>query len=345
MADPITTEQQPDLPTLDQLPANEYRAVREGKTVADVVAARPAVEEAPAAADPSPDLKGQPARDEGGRFVPKAAGEPKADAPVASKAGNPRHDPRARIDELTKEKADAVRRAEAAEADRERYRLEVDAYKRGEGPKPDAVAVKTEPSTPGKIEYPAELKSYEAYAEKNADATYEDFTDARGDFRLEQRDKLRQQADFEQTARAEYETQLKPFKERETAFKAKTADYDAVIQRSPVAQMPLPPWVIEEIRTSEHGPALRYYLVQHPDETAWMAAQPKAAAVSFLKGLFTAAPVASTVTTAVEPTTKADPPFETVGASAAASTHSLETVAAKGSAGDYRRLREGGVRQ
>lgn len=345
MPDPTKTEeQQAELPTLDQLPANEYRAVREGKTVADVVAARPAlaVDEAATVAETVAD---SPVRDAAGRFVQKVVDKVAdaviADRAPATKAGNPRHDPRARIDELTKEKADAARRAEAAEAESTRYRTELEALKRGE-PKPAPVAAKVEPSTPGKLEYPAELKSYEAYAEKNAEATYEEYMDARGDFRTDHRLRAQQS---EQTARSAEEQRLKPFRDRETAFKAKTPDYDSVIQRSPVFEMPLPPWVIAEMLESEHGPALRYYLAQHPDETAWMASQPKAAAVSFLKGLFTTAPVAPTVTTGTEPTTKADPPFETVGASAAASTHSLETVAAKGSAGDYRRLRESGARQ
>lgn len=346
--DPTKTEEQPELPTLDQLPANEYRAVREGKTVADVVAARPAVEEVPPAADPSTET---PVRDAAGRFVQKVA-DKVADAVIAdrtaapaSKAGNPRHDPKARVEELKGEIAQLAKEKGDTKAERDAIAADIVRLKAEKAALEPAAVKAAEPSTPGKIEYPAELKSYEAYAEKNAEATYEEYMDARGDFRNDHRSKAEKAEKAEQAAQSMAAEVLKPFKDRETAFKAKTADYDDVIQRSPVALMPLPPWVIEEIRTSEHGPALRYYLAQHPDETAWMAGQPKAAAVSFLKGLFTPAPGAPTVTPAAEPQTKADPPFETVGASAAASTHSLETVAAKGSAADFRRLREGGVRQ
>lgn len=351
MAEPTITDQ-PDLPQIQDLPAHEFREVRAGKTVAEVVAARPAAEVGTVVTDDKPvELQGQPARDDAGRFVPKAAGEPKADVPAPSKAGNPRHDPKARVDELkteiaalAKEKGETKAERDAITAELTTLRAERDALKapaaNGNGHserKADAPA--------GKLEYPAELKTFDAYADTNPDASYEEYMDARGDFRTDEREKTRRAADADTAAKTAYDEAHKPFWEREKAFKAITPDYDDVIQRSPIRELALPVDVIDLMRTAENGPALRYYLAQHPAQTQQIASMSGPAAVDYLKSLVTSMPVASAVTTGVAPKTKADPPFETVGASAAASTHSLETVAATGSAPDYRRLRESGVRR
>lgn len=353
MAEPTITDQ-PDLPQIQDLPAHEFREVRGGKTVAEVVAARP---EPPADSGiPPPEAAGaQLPRDKDGRFLAKAVDAVVeaviADRAPASKAGNPRHDPKARVDELkteiaalAKEKGETKAERDAITAELTTLRAERDALKapaaNGNGHserKADAPA--------GKLEYPAALKTFEAYAETNPDASYEEYMDARGDFRTDERDKKRRADDADQTARTAYDEAHKPFWEREKAFKAITPDYDAVIQRSPIRELQLPAEVMAELRTAENGPALRYYLAQHPAQTQQIASMSGPAAVDYLRSLVTSAPGASAVTPGTAPKTKADPPFETVGASAAASTHSLETIAATGSAADFRRHRESGGRR
>jgi hypothetical protein len=318
------------LPTLQDLPASEYRQVREGKSIADVVKARPEPEpvevETPAAE--------APARDDAGRFATKQEAE--AAAIAEAKKGKPKYDPEARkaqirneINELLHEKGQSKAERDAIAAELATLRAERDALKA------PTKAQEPAPAAPQAEKFP----DYDSWLATHADASYEDYTDARIEFKVEQRDKARQAEQAEKAEQAKQAEVWKPFQEREAAFKAKTPDYDTVIQRSPVAAMPLPPWVIEEVASNDQGPALRYHLAQHPDETQWIASLPKAAAIRHLRSILseTAAP---TVTTAQAPQTKADPPFETVGVSQSAASTSLDTVASRGSAADYRRIRE-----
>jgi len=331
-------------PTAGDLSAPEYRQHREaGTSVADLVKARaPAADPADAAPSSSAEAASPepaPARDESGRFA----------KPVETpKAGNPRHDPRARIDELTRKNAEATRRAEAAEAERERYKLELDAYRRGEGPKPD------KPAEPAKAEAKAAEKftyrAYEAWAAEaaNEGRTYEDYLDDRSEARIEHREQAAKAKQAEEAQAQSAQQAFQTFTERQATFKAAHPDFDQLVQRSPAAQMTTPPWIGYAIVHSEHGPALQYHLLQHPDEAKRIfALDPPAAVVALarLEASFTSEPAASTVPAAPAlPVTKADPPFETVGASASASTRSLGSAAAAGDHGRYRQLRESGVR-
>ena len=323
--EPKATE--PSLPDAQDLPAHEYRQHRmDGKSIEDIVAARPTAEEPETPPEPQKTTDAAPV---------EAGAERNTDGTFKPKTGKPRHDPKARIEQLqadiatlAKEKGETKAERDAIAAELATLRAERDALK----PEPDARKAAAKPE---------KFPTYDEWGEKHADATYEDYIDARTEFRYDQRRKVEQ---AEQAQLTQHMEAWKPFQAKETTFKAEHPDYDAVIQRSPVSQMPLPPWVVEEVRVSDHGPALRYHLAQHPDETQWIASLPKAAAVAHLRKLFTPTPADPTVTAAAAPKTQADPPFETVGASATASSRSLETVAAKGSAADYRRLRESGGR-
>lgn len=103
-------------------------------TLVDVSASVPDVVVPPAVAPPAADPEPAPEtpRDEHGRFAkPEASTEA---APEAPKAAKPRNDPQARIDELTRLRRDAERRAEDAE--RRARDLEARMTPKPEPPKP-----------------------------------------------------------------------------------------------------------------------------------------------------------------------------------------------------------------
>lgn len=327
----VQTPAETPAPTLETLSAPEYRKHREeGTSLADIAKARTPAPDA--AAPPSPEAEASaPARDDQGRFAP---------APK-SKEGNPRYDPRARIDELTRKNADALRRAEAAEAERETYRQKLEAYERGEGPKPKA----PEPPTPA-----AETEEFPEWVEwsakpENDGKSYERYLRDAAAFDRAQEAKAAQaqteQATREKAARDAWQT----YSERRAAFAAEHPDFESLIQRSPVSRLEMPPWIGYSIIHAEQGPALQYYLLQHPDDARRLASLDQVAALRELgkieaKLSDTSAPAAPTATAAPTlPETQAAPPLEAVGASASASSRNLETVAARGTAADYRRLR------
>ena len=334
--EPNETPVETPAPTIADLNAPEYRTHREqGTSVAELVKAR-----TPEPTEPVEEPAKPVDRDPLGRFV-KPAEEPKP------KTGNPRHDPRARIDELTREKSEAIRRAEAAEAERERYRTELEAFRKGDGPKPDKPA---EPPAAPEFTFP-DYDAWLAEDAKRADGRdpYAAYIRAstRAELKFEREHEEAQKA--QETRQRSAQDAFATFSERQTAFKASHADFDDLVRRSPVSQMETPPWSGHAIVTSEHGPALQYYLLQHPDETKRIFALDGPAAVRELgrieATLTTSAAVAPTATTAPAlPVTKADPPLEAVGASASASTRSLGAAAAANDAKRYRELRESGVR-
>lgn len=123
---------------------------------------------------------------------------------AASEAAKPRKNAEDRIKELLAKEKAATARAEAAER-----RIQEAETARNQ-PKQDE---RTEPESrpaPAKLTYPPELLSYDAYAEKNPEATYDEYQDARTDFRWQHHkaadDQERQLRDHQQR-RSESERQ------------------------------------------------------------------------------------------------------------------------------------------
>lgn len=322
------------LPDLAQTgTAAEYRQVREGgKTVADVVSARPEPDPAVASSggDPPPvpatsatetetDAR---ARDESGRFTKPAEGDPRKD-PQAKKLKI-----QDEINALSKQKGETQRERDSIAAEIAVLKAERDALKPASvEPKPPPVKA---PSFP----------SYDAWSaeEGHTDLSYDDYIDARADFRIEQREQKAHAERAEHEARTSHETAWKPYRDRRAAFKADHPDFETVIARG--ADVQVSPAMAEAIQTSDHGPALQYYLAQHMDEAREIAGLSMVAAVRKLDALITSLSAASTVTTDAIPHTQADAPLKTVGASPTASSRSVESVAAGSDAAAYRRARE-----
>jgi len=336
-----TDPTQPTLPEAQDLPAGEYRQHREkGTSIADLVSARPEPESSPDATGTTEPLNpAAPGRDGAGRFVKgDGAAKPDGQEPAkATKAGNPRHDPKARVDELRAEIAELSKAKGETQRERDAIATEL-ASLRAER---EALKPKPEPAAPAREKFT--FQTYEAWASHadNADLAYEDYIEERAVARVRHERKLEDNAKAETEARTQHAKAWTPFHEREAAFKATTPDYDAVIQRSPAANVQLGPWVLDVLQNADAGPALRYHLAQHPEIAREIADLSPAAAVRQLDALILSLGAASTVTApATRPQTKADPPFETVGASASASTRSVETAAAAPDNRRYRQLRE-----
>lgn len=319
----VTPPAEPVLPKLEDLSSHEYREVREkGTPIADVVKARepePVVDEAAA----------QRARDEAtGRFV-ATDGEPKPKQGMPP-AENPRHSPKARVHEVLQQKTEAER-------ERDELRAENARLKAAQVPPPAAAKPEVKP------EAPVERFKFRDYdAEK--DASYEEYMEDRAVARIrhEQAQEDKQQALAH--AQTESEQRVSTFRERHATFVQAHPDFADVAKNSPVAGMPAPPWIEATILDSAHGPALQYHLLQHPDEFHALVKLPERAAVYALGKLEASLTAALTGPAAVtRPTTQADPPLEPVGGSPNTATHrSLESIAANGSAADFRRAREAG---
>ena len=326
-------------PTLGDLNASEYREHREkGTTVDKIVEARPTpepVEEKPA----------QVRDGETGRFTKPAESTESA---KPSKEGNPRHDPKARVAELQAEIASLSRQRGETKAEREALAAEVAALKA------ERDALKGKPATePAKTDAkPAVEKftydEYNAWAAKaeNEGRSYEDYLDDRAEARVEHREKLAAEKKEHETREQRSRDAWTKYSERRAAFSKTHPDFDDLLQRSPVTQLDMPPVVGYVIANSEHGPALQYHLLQHPEEAQRIATlgftDPYAALgeLNKIEATFTSSAADRTVTApATLPETQAAPPLETVGASASASSRNLETVAARGTAAEYRRLR------
>lgn len=351
MTDPIddTTgaSETPDLPTPGDLPTHEYREFRGGKSIAEIVQARAPSSDATGTTEPASEAeKAARIRDEAGRFT-RVDG---AQEPTKPTAGNPRHDPKARVSELkaeiaelAKTKGETQRERDAMTSELATLRAERDALKVAPVTEPDQKA----PARP-KFTYPG-YEAWSAQAE-HADLAYEDYIEERAVARVRHERQI-EDADREQyaAAAARHAEGWQPFNGRAAAFKATHPDVDALLKNSPSneVQIPMPVYlaVEDEIRTSEHGPALRYYLAQHPETTREIAGLSPAAAVRKLDTLITSPTAASTGTAAaIPPKTQAAAPLEPVGSTPTASTRSLGVVAKSGSSADYRRLREAGVK-
>src|SRR3990167_74958 len=104
--DPTATPETPDLPTPGDLPTHEYREWRDGKSITEIVQARPSPDATGTTEPPSETPAETAARDKAGRFTKGAAPEP---GQVPAPKANPRHDPKARVDELKAEIAELAK--------------------------------------------------------------------------------------------------------------------------------------------------------------------------------------------------------------------------------------------
>ena len=281
-----TVESSPGTPTQAEQPA----PIPEQATAPPVEETAPPTEATPAEAE-------QRARDDKGRFATaeeaaaeEAATEPvEADKPPGKRtAAGRKMTLQQEIDLLTRQKNDEAREIERLRAERQ----------------------KLQPVAPAQPEAPADkFPSYEVWAADKPDAAYEDYIDARADWRSEQKFRALQQ---ETQAQAD----ARQVQERQRALRDKGllvySDWDDVFNRVDLT-VPMP--VMNAILTDPDGHRLAYELATHPDQVrAWNAMDPLQIGVALgtLKARLagaSAAPPAQSVTT------PAPPPIKPLGSS------------------------------
>jgi len=143
-----------------------------------------------------------------------------------------------RIDELTREKYDAIRRADALA-----MQLALIEQERNAKAPPTPIA-----------EGKPELASFE---------TYEDYAEALTDWKLNERLKVMQAQQKENAVKQQ-------FVERSVAFDTRVAEFEKEVPGgwAEAANAPIPttPAMLEVIHTSDKGPWVAHYLAKHPQE-------------------------------------------------------------------------------
>lgn len=206
-------------------------------------AAPEATETPETAADPGADLE----RDTKGRFK-----KPRHRA--QSQQAGPDDVPR--IQELT-------RRLRETEAELQKYKAPAPVAATAGTPAPVTPAA---PPTPAPEAPPATgpapqaqtpalpaptFPAFDAWLASHPDKTYEDYTDARADWRWSL-----------QQAQAHAQTREAAFRDQVTAARAKYQDFDALAF---APQLPISPVMAHAIRESDRGADVLYHLGQHPD--------------------------------------------------------------------------------
>lgn len=220
-------------------------------------------------------------------------------------------------------------RARARDAETRAARLEGElAVLRGDRPASETAPSTTNPQPPVPVVDPDEPT--EAKFE-----TYEAFIEARADYRA--RKAVREELDQRQRQDAEIR-QRDAFAERIKAFAADHPDYDEVLRQ---ADVPLPPAIIDFLRTRAEGPALAYTLAKDPARLRQLVALPPDEAFEALV-LARAdlrrqaeSPKAETAPSAPPiPTTTVPPPPRQVRGSTITSAQSLEDLSKAVKPGD-----------
>ena len=184
----------------------------------------------------------------------------------------------------------------------------------------------------------------------NAEKSYEEYIDARADYRTEQRlaaDRAKQHQSDTDRAQAE---RFRALDEREAAFSKDHPDYAEVVRpaaeqiaRGIAKQHPTALALAEFVQMSDQGPAMAYFLGQHPEEHQRLAALPPAVALVEL-GLLVGRP--SQATTPAQPVTptmsSAPKPPTTLGTKPTGPVDPIEAAVAAGDMSAFRaaRLRE-----
>ena len=282
------------------------------------------------------------ARDAQGRFVAGAGATPEA-APLASAITVPHEDDETeppqnvaqfqkRLDKERWKRGEVERDAKTERETRERLEQELATLR-------PAPPLEPPPVPPG-------FPSYDEYLTDHEDATYDDYVDARVEFRTEQRisaDRARAEANRRTHAAARAMHQI------ETLGAQAHADFEAVVQAAFDAGVRWAPHVTEFVlghtETPEEAVTLTYALAKdHAFATRVSRLPPARAAYELGRLLAGTTPISATAassgTAAPMPVTTAPAPFQPVGASATTSTPSLEQIVGTGGEMSLKRFRE-----
>lgn len=290
-------------PAVADMSLDEYRALREGKSAAPEVQ-QPAEEQAPAGSNAGESAAAEGAADEN----TEQSGEPAGDGKPAKKGGFQR-----KIERLEREKKELEERLAAQAA--------------GKDPKAEEKpAAQPAPELPKFDKPKPKLEDFDSI---------EAFTDALTDWKADEREWKRTQADEQAKQQKEAQTVLDRWNQRKAEVQKQHADYDEVLEE--VSDVKLSPAHQRIFLESEHGPELAYALAQDREALEKFAGMSPLAAARYLGKL----EASLTTESAPEPETKvssAPRPMKPIGSSRA--TVSLDV--SKMSPEDYRRARESG---
>lgn len=177
------------------------------------------------------------------------ADDHQADDDEETETGRQRPGSRQRkIDKLTRENEELRRQLAAA-------------------PKPAEEKPKEEPAAPGDKPKLANYKTLEEYQE------------ALTDWKLDQREKAKKEADAKATAEAAAKKLQTEWDSRQEAARAAHADYDEVLKSTAAPDGPGVQDARQAMLEDESGPEILYYLATHPDEMKRIAAMSPHSAV------------------------------------------------------------------
>lgn len=202
-----------------------------------------------------------------------------------------------RINELTKEKHEALRRAEAAERERDELR--------SKATKPEQAHAKPE----GK----PTLEQF--------DYDYEAYTDALSDWKIDQKLSERDQRSLEEANKSKIEEQSKAVQSRIDAYAAKDPDGWKEALTAPINYTQT---MVETLRESEIGPEMGVYLARNLDEAEQISRMNPVAAARALGRI-----EAKLESTQAEAKPKVDPPKKLTQTPPPAKTLSGAAVAMK----------------
>jgi hypothetical protein len=257
-------------------------------TSSDAGAASPSAPEAvarPAAPDSAHEPEGtadvSSATDPETHETPDQGRERGADGKFAPK----RNAIQERIDKAVRAQREAERQVAEMRAEVEQYRSRTQA-------------------PPAPAERPAAAPQYDAtkgpqLAEFD---NYEDWVDARAEWKAEQKWQRIQAESAEVVAKQKHEQAVRAHSERIEAFAAKTPDYRERIQEA--ARLPVSVAMEAAIIASDHGPAIAYFLATHPEEGARLALKTRsvpASAADFVRDTLEALVVNASQTASTGP--------------------------------------------
>jgi hypothetical protein len=151
-----------------------------------------------------------------------------------------------RINELTAQRHEAERRAEAAEKREQQVRDMLDRQLQPKKPEPAP--------EPQKATTEPKLDQF---------ATYEEYVAAVADYRVEQRfQRLEQERQAEEAVKQKAEVQT-GFQQKASEFKAQTPDFEEVAYNP---SLPITDVMADALNYAEKGPQLLYHLGKHPEE-------------------------------------------------------------------------------
>lgn len=222
--------------------------------------------------------------------------------------------------------------------------LEQQIAERTRPPVADVPPAVSSPATDG-----AKFPEFAAWAETHPNEAYEDYLDARADFRVDQREQTRSRQRVQDDQRADAERIHETFVERARAAAAADPSYTAKVgpianQLKSVAMLtpsdPITPAVAlgENIVRSDMGPQILLYLSEHPDEFAKLTALTNfdaiGRAIGRLEARFDSSPAVPTVPP--KTVTSAPPPPPTLSARASAPVDEIEAALAEGDFARYK---------